>query len=160
MTRRAVLAGFLDRLAQRERWLVLCAGALVLVALVWGLGVAPAIKSLRSAPAQLKVLDAQYQTMENLATQARALQSRPAVSREDALRTLQSALQQHLGASAQLGVAADRATITLKGASPEGLVQWLGVARSGARVVVRQATLARGPNGWDGTIMLDLPAPA
>ena len=67
MTRRAVLAGFLDRLAQRERWLVLCAGALVLVALVWGLGVAPAIKSLRSAPAQLKVLDAQYQTMENLA---------------------------------------------------------------------------------------------
>lgn len=160
MTRRAMLTGMLDRLAPRERRVVLFAGALVLVAAVWGIGLAPALKTLRSAPAQLKVLDAQYQAMENLAAQARALQSRPAVSREDALRTLESAMQQHLGASAQLGVVADRATITLKGASPEGLVQWLGVARSGARVVVRQATLARSPNGWDGMIVLDLPAPA
>lgn len=159
MTRRAVLISMLDRLAPRERRVVLFAGALVLVAAVWGIGLAPAVKSLRSAPAHLKVLDAQYQAMENMAAQARALQSRPAVSRDDALRALESAMQQHLGASAQLGVVADRATITLKGASPEGLVQWLALARSGARVVVRQATLARSPNGWDGTIVLDLPAP-
>ncbi len=160
MTRRVAWTGWLDKLAPRERRLVLCAGALVLLALVGGLGVAPAIKSVASAPAQLKLLDTQYQAMENMATQARALQSRPAVSRADALRALESAMQQHLGATAQLGVVADRATITLKAASPEGLVQWLAMVRSGARVVVRQATLTRGPSGWDGTIMLDLPGPA
>ena len=128
MTRRAVLISMLDRLAPRERRVVLFAGALVLVAAVWGIGLAPAVKSLRSAPAHLKVLDAQYQAMENMAAQARALQSRPAVSRDDALRALESAMQQHLGASALLGVVADRATITLIGASPEGLVQWLGAS--------------------------------
>ena len=90
-----------SRLALRERRMLVLAGSLVLVALVWMLEIAPALKTLRTAPAQHAVLDAQLQSMRQLAAQAKGLQNRPAVTRADAVRTLQLSLQQRLGASAQ-----------------------------------------------------------
>jgi general secretion pathway protein M len=145
-------------LGLRERRMVAMAGGFVLVALVWMLAIAPAIKTLKAAPAQHEMLDAQLQSMRKLAAQARGMQNRPAVSRADALRTLQSSLQQRLGSSAQLNVAGDRVTVVLKGAAPEALAQWLGQARVTARAVATQSRLARGAAGWDGTVVLDLPA--
>ena len=151
--------GLWDRLAARERTLVAVAVALLLAAAVWGIGVAPALKIVRVAPAQLAALEAQRQSMETLAAQAKSMQSRPAVSRDDALRALELSLQQRLGATAQLSAAADRVTVTLKGAPPDMLAQWLGQARTSAHAVARQVGLTRGPNGWDGTMVLDLPPP-
>jgi general secretion pathway protein M len=145
-------------LGLRERRMVGLAGSAVLVALVWMLGIAPALRTLNAAPAQHEMLDAQLQNMRKLATQAKGLQNRPAVSRADALRTLQSSLQQGLGASAQLNVAGDRVTVVLKGAAPDMLAQWLAQARVTARAVVTQSRLIRGAAGWDGTVLLDLPA--
>ncbi len=145
-------------LGLRERRMVLLAASVVLVALLWMLGIAPALKTLKAAPAQHEVLDAQLQSMRRLAAQAKGLQNRPAVSRADALRTLQSSLQHGLGASAQLNVAGDRVTVVLKGAAPDMLAQWLSQARVTARAVATQSRLTRGASGWDGTVVLDLPA--
>ena len=146
------------RLALRERRMVAWAAGLVLVALVWILGVAPALKTLRAAPAQHEILDAQLQSMRKLAAQAKGLQSRPAVTRADALRTLQASLQQRLGASAQFNVAGDRVTVTLKNAAPDALAQCLAQARVNARVAPTQSRLTRVADGWDGTVVLELPA--
>ena len=147
-----------QRLAVRERRLVSFALALVLCALVWALGIAPALGTLRAAPMRLAQLDQQLQAMRSLAVQAQELQARPPVRREDALRTLQSSLEQRLGKQARLSNAGDRVTVTLSGVAPELLTQWLGQARSTARVVVQQARLSRTPDGWDGSIVLLLPA--
>lgn len=147
-----------SRLAERERWLIGLAAVLVLLALLWGLGIAPAARALQSAPVRLAQLDRQLQSMELLAAQARELQTRPVVRRDEALRAVQSSLQQRLGGQAQISNAGDRVTVTLTGVSSPALAQWLGQARSAARVVVAQARLTRSPSGWNGSIVLQLPA--
>ena len=147
-----------QRLALRERRLVSVALALVLSALVWGVALAPALGTLRSAPLRLAELDQQLQTMRGLAAQAAELQGRPALRREDALRALDLGLQQRLGNQARLSSAGERVTVTLTGVAPQLLAQWLGQARSAARVVVQQARLTLTPGGWDGSIVLQLPA--
>ncbi len=146
-------------LARRERLLVLLAGAFVAIALLWALGLAPALRTVRSAPAQSDLLDRQLQSMQATAARARELQGRPSVRREDALRVLQSSLQQRLAGRAQLTPAGERATLTFSGVPPELLAQWLVQARATARVVVLQARLQHGAGGWDGSIVLQLPPP-
>ena len=157
MTRLGDLRRAWDKLPLRERRLVALASALVLLALVWAVCIAPAVKTLAAAPAQLEKLDAQLQSMVKLAAQAKGLQNRPAVSRDDALRTLESSLQQRLGTSAQLSVAGERVSVVLKGAAPDALAQWLSQARVTSRAVATQARLTRGVGGWDGTLVFELP---
>lgn len=154
------IRGFWNQLALRERRLLTLAAALVLLALVWLLGVQPAWRTLRSAPVQLAGLDGQMQTMQALAQQARAVQNRPAVSRAQAARTLQATLTQQLGASAQLNVQGARATASLKDAAPDALARWLVQARTDARAQATQARLLRGPAGWSGTLVFELPPDA
>lgn len=149
--------GVWSGLAARERRLVAAAAVLLALALSWLLGVSPALKTLRTAPAQLDALDRQLQSMQELAAQARGLQGRPMLTRDDAVRALEASLQQRFGAGAQVGVNGDRVTVTLKAASPEVLAQWLGQARLGARAVAAQARLTRSAGGWDGTVVFDLP---
>ena len=156
----AVMRQAWGRMALREQRLVVIATVLVLAGLAWSLALAPALRVLREAPAKIVTLDAQLQTMQSLAAQARGMQKRPAVSREETLRALESSLRQTLGAGAQLRISGDRATVVLKAASPDLLAQWLGQARVGARAVVSQADLVRGANGWEGTLVLDLPPSA
>ena len=66
-------AGF----APRERALILAAAALVAIALVWWIALAPALATLRSADAQHRALDAQLLHMKRLQSQARMMQSQP-----------------------------------------------------------------------------------
>ncbi len=58
------------RLAPRERLAVLLAAAVVGLALLWGLGVAPALATLRQAPEQHRQLDAQLDAMRRMAAAA------------------------------------------------------------------------------------------
>ncbi|WP_225981021.1 type II secretion system protein GspM, partial [Paracidovorax avenae] len=51
-------------LAPREQSLVLAAGTVVAVALLWWVALAPALRTLREAPAQHAALDAQLQRMQ------------------------------------------------------------------------------------------------
>ena len=79
----------------REQRMILAAGTLVLVALFWWVALAPALRTLSSAPAEHAQLDAQLQQMINLQAQAKALQSQPRASRDDAMRSLETSVRQN-----------------------------------------------------------------
>ena len=146
----------------RERKLIGAAAAIMAVALVWLIAVAPALATLRQADAQQRSLAAQLQKMQALQAQAQAIQSQPKVNRDDALRALESSVKR-LGPTAQLNVAGDRATVTLKSIAADQLAQWLSQARVNARAIPGEARLVRAaasPGGtavWDGTVVLSLP---
>ena len=73
----AALRSRWQALAAREQTLVLAAAALVAVALLWWVAVAPALATLRTAPARHAELDAQLQRMQSLRAEAQQLQSAP-----------------------------------------------------------------------------------
>ena len=79
MTRTASSASALqaawNKLAPREQTLVSAAAAVVGLALLWWLLLAPALHTLRSASAQHAKLDAQLQHMQALASEAQQLQA-------------------------------------------------------------------------------------
>lgn len=163
-------------LAPREQNLVLAAGAIVALALLWWVALAPALATLRTAPARHAELDTQVQRMLALQAEAQQLQSAPRSNPTDSVGTLRTALTQRLGPAGQLNVVGDRVTVVLKGAPADGLAQWLAQARSNAHAspvearLVRSAaapapaaaaTLGAAPSGaprWDGTLVLALPA--
>lgn len=172
-------------LAPREQTLVLAAAGLVGLALLWWVALAPALATLRSAPARHAELDTQLQRMQGLQAEARQLQAAPRTNTGDAVGALRTALTQRLGNTAQLNVVGDRATVTLKGAPAEALGQWLAQARGNARATPVEARLTRSappaaatgsaPGGtapvlgaqaptaaprWDGTLVLALPQAA
>jgi general secretion pathway protein M len=153
-----------DLLAPRERGAVVLAGAIVLVALVWWVLLGPALATLRHAEAQHHDLDVQLQTMRGLQSDAMALQNQPRLPYDDALRALETSVRQRLGNTAQLSVAGERATLTLKAAEADALARWLTQARVNARALPAEARLTRAagpanaPARWDGALVLKLPA--
>ena len=144
-------------LASRERRLVLLMLGVLLAAGVWFGALAPALQTVRTAPARIAALEVQLSAMQAMAAQARGMQSREALLREDAVRELEASVRQRLGGAAQLTVTADRVTVLVRGAPPQALAPWLSQARLQARVVATQSSLTRGPAGWDGTIQFTLP---
>lgn len=143
--------------APREQRMLGVAFALIGVALLWWLGVAPALRGLRQWETQAPRLEAQLQTMRSLQTEAQSLQAQPALSTAAAQQALQSTLGA-LGSSGSLVVQGTLATVTLRGASPQALAQWLARARTEARLAPSQATLSRdAKGGWNGTLQLPLP---
>ena len=172
-------------LGAREQRLVIAAGMLVAVALFWWIGLAPALRTLSSAPAEHAQLDANLQNMTNLQAQAKALQSQPRASRDDAMRSLETSVREDLRGAGQTqsAVVGEGATIAVRGASAETLAQWFAQVRSNARAVPREVHLTRNtqqggkspapastpgsagsagaePSGarWDGTLVMSLPA--
>jgi general secretion pathway protein M len=132
------------------------------LALLWGVLLAPAVRTLRFADAEHRRLDAQLQQMRRLQAQAQALQAQPRIRRDEAVRALEQSVKQWLGANAQLSVNGERATLTVKGVSPESLVQWFAQARINAHAALKEARLMRNsppnaPAAWDGTLLLALP---
>jgi general secretion pathway protein M len=169
----------------REQRLVAIAAALVGLALVWWVALAPALGTLSAAPAEHAKLDAQLQQMTALQRQAKALQSQPRASRDDAMRALEASVRENLGPNAQLqsAGAGENATIALRAAPADALAQLITQARSNARAVPREVHLTRSstsqggpaappgaappppaaPAGpprprWDGTLVMGLPA--
>jgi len=149
------------KLAPRERALLGMAALLVGATLLWQLLLAPALQTLRSADAQRKSLDAQLQHMRTMQSQAKALQQQAPLSYADALRALQQATKQTLGATAQVTVVAERANISLQASSADALAQWLAQARLNARSAPLEARLTQtiAPTGvtWTGTVVMSLP---
>lgn len=150
------------QLAGRERTLVFAALSVVCVALLWWVGISPALTTLRQADAQRGAVAAQVQKMQGLQVQAQAIASQPKINRDDALRALEASVKA-LGTTAQLNVAGDRATVTLRNTAADSLARWLSQARVNARAIPTEARLTRsaassgGPAAWDGTVVLSLP---
>lgn len=169
----SVLHARWQALAPREQSLLLAASAVVAVALLWWLALAPALHTLRSAPARHASLDAQLQQMQALQAEALQLQAQPRANADDAQRALQASVSTTLGASARLVLSGDRATLTLKGTPADALAGWLAQARGNARAVPQEVRLVRSPAPesraaatasagtpavrWDGSIVLALP---
>lgn len=150
------------QLPGREKNGIRLAGLLVLALLLWQLSVGPALGTLRSADAQARALGVQLQAMQAMQLQAQAVQKQPALGFDEAVRALTAATKQTLGASAQLVLAGERASITVKDASPDALAEWLSQARLNARSALIEARIVRAstPGGpvWNGVLVMGLPA--
>ena len=146
--------------APREKFLITAALAVVGVALLWWVAVAPALAVLKTAQTQRSALDAQLQQMQTLQAQAKGLQALPKVKSADAAKALEAVVKQRLGGAAQLSLAGNQATITLSNTSADSLAQFLSQARAQANALPSQARLRRssGLQSWDGTLVLVLPA--
>lgn len=143
----------------REQRLLMLALGVMLLALLWWVVLAPALKVLRTAPQQHLALDAQNQQMRRLQAQALALRAQPLMTADQTRSALEASLKP-LGDSAQMVVQVERVTVTLKSVAPDALAQWLANARQNARTVPTEARLTRNASGaWDGTVVLQLPAP-
>ena len=145
-------------LAPREQALSAGARAVVAIAILWWVALGPAITTLRSAETQHRALDEQLQRMRGLQAQAQSLQSQPIQNRDESQRALEASLRERLGTTARLAVAGNRATVTVAGAAPDVLAQWLTQARVNAHALPAEAHLTRNASGqWDGTLVLTLP---
>lgn len=142
-------------LAPREQNLLRAGAALVAAALLWWLALAPALHTLRTAPARHAQLDAQLQHMLALQHEARQLQGTPRAAPDNAARALQSAVAERLGAGARLALAEGRATVTLQGTPADALAPWLAQVRSNAKVVPQEVHLVRSSSSSSAA-----PAPA
>lgn len=146
-------------LAPREQALVAGAAGLVAVAIVWWIALAPALSTLRSADTQHRTLDAQLQQMRRLQAQAKAMQAQPRQNPDESMRQLEQAIHRQLGTSARYSIAGDRVSVTLANTPAGALAQWLSEVRANAHAVPGEARLTRSSaGGWDGTLVLTLPA--
>jgi general secretion pathway protein M len=148
-------------LALRERLLIGSTAALIFAALLWWIGISPALQKLRQAREVMPQLDAQLQLMRTQASEATTLKAQRALSYDESILNLQNSLKT-LGAGASLSVTEARANITLRGVSGDALAQWLAQARSNARLVPSELRLKKNasanPATWDGSVVLSLPA--
>ena len=101
---RAALASRWDALAVREKRAVLIALVVVALALLWWVLISPAVTTLKNASRQQPVLEAQLLRMKALQAEAQELQNAPKIGQTQALRALEAATKQRLGATGQLGV--------------------------------------------------------
>ncbi len=142
-------------LSPRDRSALQLAAAVLLLGLLWALAVQPAWRTLQRAPAEREALDAQWQAMQALATEASALRATPPVGVAQASEALQAATAK-LGDQAQLTLQGERAVLKLNGVGTAALSNWLAEARAGARARPIEATLNRGPQGYSGSLVVSL----
>jgi general secretion pathway protein M len=145
------------QLKMSERRLILIAFWLIVIALLWWIAVAPALKTIKEAPAQHRELDKQLLNMRALSAEAKNLQNQPRLALDEAQKALQSSVTQRFGSAAQLNLTGERASLTLKNANPQELTLWLTQARVNARALPTDVKLNRIGDAWDGTLVLNLP---
>ncbi|WP_425257582.1 type II secretion system protein GspM [Rubrivivax sp. RP6-9] len=151
----APLRAWWSGLAARERQLVALCAAVLLAFGAWLVLVQPALRTVRTAPAQLDALAAELQSMQLLAAEARELRNTPPVNVEQSAAALRAA-SERLGTKARLSLQGERAVLTLNGVGTEELRSWLGEVRSGARARPVEASLTRGAAGYSGSIVVAL----
>lgn len=124
----------------REQTLLALGAAVLLLAALWQLGLASALRTWQEAPAQQARLDQQSQAMQQLQAQAKKLQQPLTLSRSESVQWLEKNLAD-LGAGAKISVQGERATLSLEAAPAEALARWLGLARERALALPVQAQL-------------------
>ena len=141
--------------ANRERQ-ALTAVALALVLFgAWSVLIAPALRTVREAPARLDRLDAQLQQVQRVAAESVALRSIAPVSTAQAALALKAA-SDRLGERGRLSMQGERASLVLTGVDTDALRAWLQEVRSGARARPVEAQLQRDPRGYNGTLSVIL----
>lgn len=160
-TRAAAWSLAWQKLSPRERAGVLVAVTVVGAGLLWAGWIAPAVTTLRQAPAQHAQLDAQLQTMQSLAEQARQMAGQPMLNRDDSLRALEQATSRHFGNPGALKVTGDQASVTLPVTPAATVGNWLADVRSNARLSPVNARLTQTAPppaaAWQGSVTFALP---
>lgn len=145
-------------LAAREQRALGFAAAVVAMALVWGVLLSPALRTLKGAAVQHAQLDAELERMQALQLRAGQLQSKPAVAPQDSLKALQAVATQ-IGKGASLLQTGDRATLSLQQISAANLASLLTPA-SAAGLSPIEAHLRRSADAgeplWSGTLVFRL----
>jgi len=153
-------------LSPREQRSVSVLGALFGLLLFGSIAIAPALNTLRDSDHRRAQLGEQQTQMLALQAQAKALQTRPPLSRDEALRTLQSLTP---NTQIQLNVQGDRVVVQLKAVPAPTLANWMAQTRSQAQALPVEAHLTRSNTtgmapattspvvAWDGSMVLHLP---
>lgn len=152
----------LERLSPRERNAVIATAWVAGLFLIWWLALAPAIQTLRQAPAQHAQVDAQLASLRAMASTAEAVRAQNTaqpMGRTEALRALEESMTT-LGETGQLNVVGDRPTVILRGTPPEALATWLARVRLNARLTPVEAQLSGDttPVSWSGSLVLAGPS--
>lgn len=148
-----------QQLAPRERRAVTAAAWVCAAGLLWWLALAPALTTLRQAPAQHAQLDAQLSHMRQLSALATHLQAQPVRSSEERLAALQADTRRLLGDTARVRVSGEQVTVSVGATHPDTLAQWLADVRANARLTPAEARLSR-TTGPASTQAANRPAPA
>ena len=147
-------AGWWSARAERERLALGAAAAIVLAWLLWALALAPAWRTLKSAPAELEALEAQAQQMQALAAEAGQLRAAPPIGAEQARAALAAAAAR-LGEQAVLTLQGERAVLNARNLGGDQLGAWLTEARLSARARAVDGQLTRNPQGgYDGNLVV------
>lgn len=155
LTMRAQAQNRWRALSVRDRLGVSVAGVVLGSWVLWSTLIAPPLKTLAQAPAQIESLDLQLQSMQGLAAEARELRGVSPVPMAQAVEVLTEATAR-LGDKARLTTQGERATLSINGASGEQLRTWLNETRSGARARPVESQLTRGAMGYAGTVVVAL----
>ncbi len=151
------------RSGQNLRW-VLWAAAVLSLLLWWSIGLSAALTTLRTADAQRSLLQTQLQTVQALAVEEAVLQKMPPLPQPGAdsrRQALELGLRQHLGSTAQLSVANERATASFRNVPGDALARWLIQSREAAHAFPLSAHLSlnAGRTAWEGIVVLALQPP-
>ncbi|MFT4191135.1 MAG: type II secretion system protein GspM [Comamonas sp.] len=147
-------------LRPREQLLLGAGAAVLALALVWLLALAPALGVLRSAPAQIDRLQSQQQLMAQMARDAAVLREQTHAGPDDARAALAETTRNVLGSRAQLTGTGDQAQVRLEQVLPAELLDWLAQVRSNARLAPTETDLTLNPQGqWSGSATFALPPP-
>lgn len=152
-------------LSPREQRGLSVLGALAGVVFFWSFAIAPSLNTLRDSDNRRTQIGQQQAKMLALQTQAQTLQTRTPLSRDEALRSLQSL---SAGTAIQLNVQGDRVSVQLKAVPAPLLANWLTQARAQAQALPVEAHLTRSNTTaasnsnnatvtWDGSLVLSLP---
>jgi general secretion pathway protein M len=123
------------------------------------LAVNPALNTLRDSDNRRGQIAQQQAHMLALQAQAQALQNRTFLSRDEALRQLQSITP---NAHMQLQAQGTRVSVQVKAMPAADLAQWLAQARQQAQTLPTEAHLTRNAVStsatvWDGNLVMSLP---
>jgi general secretion pathway protein M len=160
---RAALRQRWQALQPRERRRLGGAGLLIGLALLWSIGLAPALRTLRAAPLERQALERQLSQMQRLAAEARALRGRgeqhpPEADAQAARAALARAAEQMLETRSRLAGTGDQVTVTLDQIPAGLLFDWLVRTRETARLTPIQASLSAAEGElWSGSLSFDLP---
>lgn len=150
---RETLRAHWTALAARERAGLTAAAVLIGALLLWSVAIQPAWRTLREVPARIDHQGAQLQRLNRLAAEAAELRSVAPVSSAQASAALQGTMARFAG-RASLQWQGELATVAVNGLSGDELRDWLAEVRSAARMRATEVQLARGAQGYTGTLVL------
>jgi general secretion pathway protein M len=142
------LAAKLGGMSPRERRMVLAAGAVLLLGILWLLAVAPALNIIAKAPEQVRVLESQLETMRQQTTEIEGLRQLPARTvPNDFAGTIQARAKASLGDTAKISGTPVLVSLTVSNANAAGLLSALQEIGEAAQAKIDTINVVKNADG-------------